>query len=146
MSERKVIHGTGTLNANGTIQVRPEAMFTLGWSTGSVCVQFVDIEAKELYIVERYTEPEKNLRLQLSPLIGQSFVINKLNSITVPSRVRRTLGWELGDRISQSFDSRIKGIIITKVEDLEATEDPLANTVKVSELEATKEEEGDGKD
>ena len=73
--------------------------------------------------------------------IASRFVLSKKEA--VEDEIRR-LQMERGKSQSKkdSFIRREELFkeLLTKVEDSEATEDPLANTVKTSELEATKEE------
>ena len=123
------------------IQINPEAIETLNWIKGEIeCVQMVDIAAGRIYVLELGSGVPPSEMGTLVPVLGTTFLLTKAGGMTISSKARRELGWNIGDRFSQSLDKRIKGVIVSRIE-----EDPLANTVKLSELETTdKEDENDG--
>ncbi len=136
--KKYVMHVTGGLNLSA------DALKELGWKRKETRVdQYIDLKRNRLIIIERgapISGLSKDVADDVQSLF-RSYPIGQLGYMVIDKDTRQRLGWEIGDEFRQTLDMNLKGIIIIKVDD---SEDPLANTVKTSELDATKEDEEDG--
>jgi len=136
--KRYIMQTTGGLNLSS------DALRELGWKRRKTWVdQYIDLKRNRLIIVKRGTSISglsKDIADDVHSLF-RTYPIGQLGYMSIDRDTRQRLGWELGGEHRETLDMNLKGIIITKVDDSGATEDPLANTVKLSELDATKEKE-----
>lgn len=131
------------MQKTGGINLSTDALRELGWERGKTFVDlYIDLKRMALIIIESGSTIAltKEQLKDVFPLF-RSATIGVYGFLTVDKEIRQRLSWEIGGEFRQTLDKNLKGILITKVEDSGVTEDPLANKVKLSELEATKEEE-----
>jgi len=131
------------MNKTGGLNLSSAALRELGWKRKKTWAdQYIDLKRNRLIIVKRGTSISGLSKDEADDVqsLFRTYPIGQLGYMAIDRDTRQRLGWELGGEHRETLDMQLKGIIITKVDDSGATEDPLANTVKLSELDATKEE------
>lgn len=147
MEHQKIIDQTYTIMETGGITLNSKYLFELNWEPKKpeaiferrAVIQFLDKKRERLILINAYYTylhiPVDGFRDAIR-IVGRKFPISSANFVTLDKGARFELEWAPGTKIRQILDKSIDGIIIEKVEE----EDPLTNTVKLSELNETKKE------